>query len=255
MTIKQTGPAPAMGYAISYEVVSGNRWEALGVNIYILDRRPARLSIAGVEQNIGTLRRFWKITELDSERAGELVASEAVVASMPSPAAALVPDVYDLPLAENPGVPADAHLVIGWDEGRTKVTDMKWDYLPELGYGLRDPSTGIFVLHEERDGALRPFTRERAIEAGLVSGTGMLLRHGQPAIIECRSVVPFLNDYADADCTLEGGRGEKLLIGISGGELPDPSWFVGKRPMDVERYAPARPGDAPPDPGLPRPEP
>ena len=61
----------------------------MGVNIFILDRRPARLAVAGVEQDVGSLRRFWKITELDEERSGELSASEAAASAIPSPKAAI----------------------------------------------------------------------------------------------------------------------------------------------------------------------
>jgi hypothetical protein len=57
----------------------------MGVNIFILDRRPAKLAVAGVVQDVGSLRGFWKITELDEERAAELSAWEAAVSAIPSP--------------------------------------------------------------------------------------------------------------------------------------------------------------------------
>jgi hypothetical protein len=75
----------------------------MGVNISILDRRPVKLAIAGTTQNIGSLRGFWKITELDEERAGELSASKAIVAGMPSPKAAMVADVVEMPLGSASG--------------------------------------------------------------------------------------------------------------------------------------------------------
>jgi hypothetical protein len=62
--------------------------------------------------------------------------------------------------------------VIGWDEGRTRVTDMGWDFLPVLGYAVRDPKSGVFVLHEEYGGILHPLGRERAIELGLTGPDG-----------------------------------------------------------------------------------
>jgi hypothetical protein len=34
----------------------------MGVNIFILDRRPVKLAVAGVVQDVGSLRAFWKIT-------------------------------------------------------------------------------------------------------------------------------------------------------------------------------------------------
>jgi len=65
----------------------------MGVNIFILDRRLVSLRIGGFDQDIGSLRRFWKITELNQERADELKALEAAAAAVPSPRAALVVDV------------------------------------------------------------------------------------------------------------------------------------------------------------------
>ena len=131
----------------------------MGVNIFILDRRATKLAIAGVVQDVGSLRRFWKITELDEERAGELSASEAAVSAMPSPKAAMIADVVEVPLASRPDIEISAHQVIGWDEGRTSVTDMGWDYLPVLGYAVRDPDSGVFTLHERCDGVLHPLGR------------------------------------------------------------------------------------------------
>ena len=132
--------------------------------------------------------------------------------------------------------------MIGWDEGRTSVTDMGWDYLPTLGYGVRDRESGAFVLHEERAGVLFSVSRDHAAESGLIGSDGQLVRRGQPAIVQCRSVRPYIAGYAEADCTFDNGRTEKLLIGIIGEEFPDPSWLVGKKPMQAERYAPVRPG-------------
>jgi hypothetical protein len=213
----------------------------VGVNIYILDRRPVRLSIAGIGQDVGSLRRSWKITEMDGGRIDELNASEAAASAMPSLAAAILADVEELPLASASGVTVRAHLVIGWDEGRTRVTDMGWDYLPVLGYGVRDLESGVFVLHEKRDGALHHVDRERAIELGVMGPDGQLAGRGQPTISECRSVQSYIAGYAEADCTFDDGRQEKLLIGIADGTLPDPSWLTGKKPMQVEQFPPARP--------------
>ena len=60
----------------------------MGVNIFILQRRPVRLSVGGVAQSVGSLRRFWKITELDNERGAELDAEEAAARAISSPSAA-----------------------------------------------------------------------------------------------------------------------------------------------------------------------
>jgi len=208
----------------------------MGVNIFLLDRRPARLDVGGVVQSVGTLRRFWKMTELDEERADELRASEDAAAVRPSPKAAIVADLVELPLDMQAGSEVRAHLVIGWDEGRTRVTDMKWDYLPVLGYAVRNPNNGTFVLHEERDGVLHPLDRKRALELGLTGPDGNLVAHGQPVVTACENVRPFLDRYADADCTLSSGIRETLMTTVEGEGLPPAGWFIGKRPMDVTHY-------------------
>jgi hypothetical protein len=213
----------------------------VGVNIFILDRRRAKLAVAGIVHDIGSLRRFWKITELDGERSDELSAAEAAVAAMPSPKAAMLADVDELPLGSESGLQVRAHLVIGWDEGRTSVTDMGWDYLPILGFAVRDPDSKVFVLHEERNRALHRLDRERAIELGLIGPDGKLAKRGQPTISECRSVRPFMAGYAEAECSFDDGRQKKLLISLTDGTLPDLSWLAGKKPMQVEHYPPTPP--------------
>jgi hypothetical protein len=220
----------------------------VGVNIFILDRRPATLSVAGVTQNVGSLRRFWKITEIDEERAGELSASETAASAMPSPKAAMVADIVEMPCGES-GVEVKAHEVIGWDEGRTRVTDMGWDYLPVLGYAVRNRDNGVFVLHERRNGVLYPLDRDRTVELGLTGPDGQLVRRGQPVISECRSVRLYIPGYAEADCTFDNGRKEKLLIGIGHGSLPEATWITGKTPAQLEQHLPARPASSTAPPG------
>ncbi len=205
----------------------------MGVNIFLLDRRTVTLLIGGSKQTVGTLRQFFKITELDDERAAERDASAAI---RPSPAAALVMDITDLPLAGEPDKQVAAHLVLGWDEGLGSVTDFGWDYLPRLGYAVRDPTSGNYTLHEERAGLLHSIDDRRARELGLLGAGGELIRHGQPRIATCRSVRPWIPGYAEADCTFDTGAGDKLLVVIPDGQLPPEAWFVGKRPMDVQRY-------------------
>src|SRR5580698_5568549 len=127
----------------------------MGVNIFLLNRRTATLLIGTSRQTVGTLRRFFKLTELDDERMAERDAAARIT---PSPAAALVMDITELPIAGAPDKPVAAHLVLGWDEGRGSVTDFSWDYLPRLGYAVRDPAGGSYTLHEERDGHLHAIT-------------------------------------------------------------------------------------------------
>jgi hypothetical protein len=214
----------------------------MGVNTFLLDRRTAKLRVGGAVHSIGTLRRFFKLTELDEERAAERDAAAGVT---PSPAAAMVMDITDLPLAAEPAKPAPVHLVLGWDEGRGSVTDFGWDYLPRLGYAVRNVATREYVLFELRDELLYPIDPTRALDLGLLDADGHLIRRGQPVITGCENVRPFLDRYADADCTLSNGATETLMTAIEGGTLPPTEWFVGKRPMDVERYQRPPCGPAP----------
>jgi hypothetical protein len=199
----------------------------MGVNTFLLNRRTAVVRIGASSQTVGTLRRFFKLTELDEERAAELDAAAGIT---PSPAATMIMDITELPLASEPGKPVPGHLVLGWDEGRGSVTDFDWDYLPQLGYAVRNAATQEYVLFELRDERLYPIDTDRAIDLNLLDAEGHLIRHGQPVITGCESVRPFLDRYADAACTLSSGATEKLMTKIEGGSLPPAEWFIGKTP-------------------------
>lgn len=205
----------------------------MGVNIFLLDRRSVTLIVGGTRQSVGTLRRFYKLTELNQEHMAEI---ECAGRNGASPAAALLMDIHKMPLAKSSSNAVAAHQVLGWDEGRGSVTDFGWDYLPCLGYALRDPATNAYILHEELEGVLHEIDATRARQLGILDTDGNLVRQGQPLIAECRSVRPHFDGYAEADCTLETGAADKLLTETEPGELPPLEWFVGKRPMDVRRY-------------------
>ena len=212
----------------------------MGVNSFLLDRRTARMLIGGSSQTVGTLRRFFKLTELDEERAAELDAAAKIT---PSPAAAMLMDITELPLADEPAKPLAVHLVLGWDEGRGSVTDFGWDHLPQLGYAVRNPATQEYVLFELQDELLYPIDERRALDLGLLDKQGKLIRRGQPVITGCENVRPFLDRYADADCTLSNGATETLMTTIEGGTLPPAEWFIGKTPREAAKYLPERPDD------------
>ena len=201
----------------------------MAVIIHILDRRTVRLDIAGSVQEVGTLRQLSKVTEVDDRRAAELERAKLV----PSPVAALVSQAVELPLASGGFVPA--HLVVGWDQGRGSVAEPGWDYLPVLGHAVRNAQRDVFELHEMHDRALRRIDLARARDIGLLRD-GVLVRHGQPSISSCLAVKPFISNFAEADCILADGRHETLLVRVKGSALPEPSWLVGRRPMDVESY-------------------
>ncbi len=209
----------------------------MGVNTYLLDRRPIPLLIGDTRHTVGALRRYFKVTELDDERAAELNAAACI---RPSPVAAMIMDITELPIAGERDKPVAAHLVLGWDDGRGSVTDFDWDYLPILGYGVRNPENGAFTLYEERAGTLYQLDQKRAGELGLVGPEGHLARRGQPTISECRSVRPYIAGYAEADCTFDDGRKLKLLVALADAALPEPAWLIGKKPFQAVRYPPDR---------------
>lgn len=204
----------------------------MGVNTFLLDRRTVKLVISGTRYSVGTLRRFYKVTELDGQRITELDAATRLL----SPIAAMVMDPSELRLATDPERITRAHLVLGWDEGRGSVTDQGWDYLPSLGYAVSDPESGDYVLFENRGGFLHALSAERAHELGTLGKDGKLTSRGQPHIRDCSAVRAYIHGYAEADCTFESGATVKLLVGTDHADLPPPSWFAGKRPMDVEHF-------------------
>ncbi len=208
----------------------------MGVQIYLLDRRTVTLLVGDDSQKIGTLRRSWKVAEIDSDRAAEIEAAKASIAGEGAPLAVMVVDVAEIPLAIEPSRPVAAHLVIGWDANRSSVTDFGWDYLPALGYAVRGTSAAEYALHEERAGVLHPVTTSRAIELGILDDARKFQRRGQPLITKCRSVRPYISSYAQADCTLSDGQTAEILTSVESGTLPDSTWYVGKRPADVVRY-------------------
>jgi hypothetical protein len=208
----------------------------MGVQIYVLDRRPVTLLVDGAAEKIGTARSFWKVTEMDKERGAEIDAVKASLRGKPAPVAVMIAAVSELPLASAPGRDIAAHLVLGWDEDRASVTDFAWDYLPVLGYAVKTADAADYTLHEERDGLLHHMTKSRALELGILDAAGELVRRGQPSIIECRAVKPYISVYAEADCLLSDGRAVEILTSIEAGNLPAPAWYAGKRPADVAAF-------------------
>ena len=210
----------------------------MGVQIYLLERKLVTLSVGGLEQTIGTLRRSWKITELNQEREREIEHAKAFVQVKPAPVAVMLADVADLPLdgGGNGRRHVAAHLVLGWDADRPSVTDLNWDYLPILGYAVREDVSALYVLHEEKKEGLSPITRHRAVELGIHNEAGDFIRKGQPEIVECKSVRSFITGYAEAECTLSDGRPAQILTSIDSTLIPTNAWYIGRRPSDVARY-------------------
>ena len=209
----------------------------MGIQLYILDRRQTPLVVAGTHHLVGTLRRSWKLTEVDTERAAEISTAEGQLKGTDLPAAAMVAEIVELPLAGVPEHSVAAHVVIGWEVNRYSVTDMAWDFLPVLGFAVRAPGTDDFVLHEEREGGLVPMTEARAMELHILDEVGRLRRHGQPPIAKCLAVKPLIKSYAIANCELADGRSAELVTELTSGDLPPMDWYVGKLPSETRGFS------------------
>jgi hypothetical protein len=210
----------------------------LGVNIFILTPIQVEIEVCGLRQQIGTLRRFGKLTELDEQSSAEMRALEALLGQLIAPIAAMNADIIQNELEGGSRNPIKAHEVIGWDEDRTHVLDLNWDFLPTIGYAVQDHDRRVLVLHEKTSGGLRPVTQNQATASGLIDSAGRLVRQGQPKILECWNVRQVMTGYADANCRLENGETHRLLTATAEGEIPPSAWFVGKRQRDVRLYAP-----------------
>jgi hypothetical protein len=213
----------------------------MGVQVYLLDRRTASLRVGTYTYEIGSLRRFWKLTELDPDRSSEIGAVRSRLGTQPAPLAVMINEVSEIAPVTAGDHPVAAHLVLGWDVDRVSVTDMNWEYLPILGYAVRDEVDNTHTMHEVRDGQLLPVDNVRAKEIGLITQDGKIARHGQPSIVTCLQVLPLIETYAEADCVLSNGQTAKILTSITPGKLPDPTWYEGKRPVDVKTYPAAFP--------------
>ncbi len=207
----------------------------MGVQIYLLDRRTATIRIEDLVFEIGTIRRFWKVTEMDEVRNAEIVKAASLIKDGYAPVAVMISDVYDLQLADS-SKRLQAHLVLGWDADRTSVTDWHWDYLPELGYAVREVGSSEYVLYELQGDALHMMSRVTATKKGILDDAYSLVRRGQPVIAECLSVVPFISTSSEARCILSNGQEATILTTIDPGILPPAAWYVGKRPKDVSHY-------------------
>ena len=207
----------------------------MGVNIYALGRRYVRLTIEGLDFEVGSLKLVSKLTEVDTEGLEELKLAEKDRSGRVAPYAALVSDPSIFPIFNTSAEPATAkaHLVIGWEADRFQVTDLEWDFLPVIGYGVWNSASDTYALHEMTEGVLWPMTRFRADSIGIIDEQGQLIRRGQPLIEECRMIRVVFPGYIEACCKLSNNLERKLFARVDGADLPTPEWFVGKRPSEV----------------------
>jgi hypothetical protein len=208
----------------------------MGIQTYLLGGTKVRILIGGVPVKAGTLRRFWKVTEIEAERATEISAAEARVRKKAAPALVMVADVDEMPLADKPDQLVPAHLVLGWDPDRFMVTDFNWDYLPVIGYAVRQSMSDNYELYEEVDGFLKSITIASAIEGNILSRRHKYILKASPTISQCYSVGAFISNFAQARCALNNGCQVDLLTAIPNNILPNSNWYIGKRTLDVTRY-------------------
>ena len=83
---------------------------------------------------------------------------------------------------------------------------------------------------------LSPISHDRAIELGIHTAGGQLIRRGQPVIKACSSVRPYITGFFEAECVLSDGRNVTILTAKESPGPPDASWYIGKRPGDVDRH-------------------
>jgi hypothetical protein len=208
----------------------------MGVLIYLLDTRKVKLRIGALVKSIGTLRSFRKMTEVDGSDASYLDSLDLSARKIYGPVAVMTADFESCALATSPNRTTAAHMVLGWESGLSRTNDQNWDYLPILGYAVRNSSSCEYTLHEKRSELLHPLTATRATELGILSPHGKLTRKGQPSIIYCGHVLPYISTYAEAKCVFDNGDTFDLLTRIEGVGLPGPEWYVGKRPSEVKCY-------------------
>jgi hypothetical protein len=208
----------------------------MSVQLHLLEPKMVNLLIGNLSFKIGTLRRFWKVTEMTDERERDVEQAKLSLNGTDAPLAAMVVDISDIPLCDTPGTDVSAHVVLGWDADRYLVADWDWDFLPVLGYAVRETSSNGYALHELQNGTLFRMTPMRAISVGIIDEGGRLRRCGQPTISSCQVVEPYLSNYVQAKCTLSDGRTAELLTRVGGQHLPESGWYIGKRPADITTY-------------------
>jgi hypothetical protein len=213
----------------------------MGVQLYLLDRRTVTLNVGGHRFEVGTLRRSWKVTELGRARADNLAEASQKLVGIKKPKAVLVADVAEMALASNMEQTVSAHVVLGWDADRLEVSDFRWDYLPVLGYAIRNQRQDEYILHEIINNTLIYLSEKKAIESGILGRTCVMNRRGQPTIEQCLSVKPFVSNYFQANCVLSDGQTTEILTFVGSGGPPKQQWYAGKRPVDVGTY----PGNEP----------
>jgi hypothetical protein len=116
------------------------------------------------------------------------------------------------------------------------VTDLDWDYLPILGYAVRNIALSNYTLCEDMSGTLQGIEADRAVQLGILNTSGQLIRNGQPSIVACEAIRIFISTYVQADCMLSDGRSVEVLTFIGSGLPPQKGWYIGKRPAEAANF-------------------
>jgi hypothetical protein len=95
------------------------------VRLDTLDKRSVRLATGKTIYRIGTLRRFWKITEMTAVREQELRQTADAVTWSPQAVMLAEPCQKVTIISDNPSI-QNAHQVLGWNLGQVKTNDFAW---------------------------------------------------------------------------------------------------------------------------------
>jgi hypothetical protein len=212
----------------------------MGIQLYLLGSRKTSFFIEDHSFQIGTLKRFYKSSEITPYRESQMAAVAAQVKAKPAPKAVMMESAdespYHLRLKSAPTRPANAHLLLGWERDRSSISDYKWDYLPVLGYLVESPTTGWLELYDENDGYLQLTSYKSAIKNGILNKAGQMDYFSQPGISKCLSLTGIGADHVTADCLLDNGELESLIVKVRNDNRPPLDWFSGKKPSQVVHY-------------------
>ena len=202
--------------------------------VYFLDREPVSLRVGGVLLRVGIAwmsHKFHPQFEFAPERTMADDATEW-------PEVVIVGDCNAVFYLASDGQLVVASRVLGWEIGRRCVSEIDWDCLPTIGYGIKSESGENYVLHEAKSDKLYLMGADRARELSILDHRQRLVPHGQVPIDRCDWVeVVKEGKLAVAECYLANGRRVTQFVLLNGWALPPKRWFENKLPMEAMAYS------------------
>lgn len=142
----------------------------MGVEYYVIEGGSTELVVGGVANRVGKLRRIGKSTSQTASQI-EGAAERWKGRKAPMPAAVFVPG------SEN----GSEGAIRAWENGLGGTNDWDWERLPLLG-SAHIGADGRLVLHAVD--SPEPMSLPDAVEAGVASPDGKLVRRARPRIAE-----------------------------------------------------------------------